>query len=116
MVARNSLLEKVENTAKSPLRPQMVIRALSDALADNAVISLDCGANTHFAALPPPAGQPRPVRGQIECLSNLPRWFSVSGLPPLAPRAFAGADQVSGPQNVRSTAAKSAATPTSSLT
>jgi pyruvate dehydrogenase (quinone) len=50
MVAWNSLLEKVENTAKSPLRPQMVIRALSDALADNAVISLDCGANTHFAA------------------------------------------------------------------
>jgi pyruvate dehydrogenase (quinone) len=28
----------------------MVIRALSDALADDAVISLDCGANTHFAA------------------------------------------------------------------
>jgi pyruvate dehydrogenase (quinone) len=50
MVAWNSLLERVENTAKSPLRPQMVIRALSDALADNAVISLDCGANTHFAA------------------------------------------------------------------
>jgi pyruvate dehydrogenase (quinone) len=50
MVAWNSLLEGIEKTAKSPLRPQMVIRALSDALADNAVISLDCGANTHFAA------------------------------------------------------------------
>jgi pyruvate dehydrogenase (quinone) len=28
----------------------MLLRALSDALADDAVISLDCGANTHFAA------------------------------------------------------------------
>ena len=50
MIAWNSLLERVENTARSPLRPQMIIRALSDALADDAVISLDCGANTHFAA------------------------------------------------------------------
>jgi pyruvate dehydrogenase (quinone) len=46
----NSLLDKVVTTAKSPLRPQMVIRTLSDLLPDNAVISLDCGANTHFAA------------------------------------------------------------------
>jgi pyruvate dehydrogenase (quinone) len=46
----NQLLEKVEATARSPLRPQMVIRALSDLLPDDAVISLDCGANTHFAA------------------------------------------------------------------
>ncbi len=46
----NSLLRKVEAVERSPLRPQMVIRALSDALADDAVISLDCGANTHFAA------------------------------------------------------------------
>jgi pyruvate dehydrogenase (quinone) len=28
----------------------MVVRALSDLMADDAVISLDCGANTHFAA------------------------------------------------------------------
>jgi pyruvate dehydrogenase (quinone)/pyruvate decarboxylase len=46
----NSLLEAVESTARAPLRPQMVIRALSDLMADDAVISLDCGANTHFAA------------------------------------------------------------------
>ena len=46
----NALLDEVESTARSPLRPQMVIRALSDLLADDAVISLDCGANTHFAA------------------------------------------------------------------
>lgn len=46
----NALLERVETTQKSPLRPQMVIRALGDLLDDNAVISLDCGANTHFAA------------------------------------------------------------------
>jgi pyruvate dehydrogenase (quinone)/pyruvate decarboxylase len=46
----NSLLDKVETTARAPLRPQMVVRALSDLLADDAIISLDCGANTHFAA------------------------------------------------------------------
>jgi pyruvate dehydrogenase (quinone) len=46
----NQLLDKVVTTAKSPLRPQMVVRTLSDLLPDNAVISLDCGANTHFAA------------------------------------------------------------------
>jgi pyruvate dehydrogenase (quinone)/pyruvate decarboxylase len=33
-----------------PLRPQMVMRALSDLMAEDAAISLDCGANTHFAA------------------------------------------------------------------
>jgi pyruvate dehydrogenase (quinone) len=46
----NDLLDRVENTQRTPLRPQMVVRALSDALADDAVISLDCGCNTHFAA------------------------------------------------------------------
>jgi pyruvate dehydrogenase (quinone) len=46
----NALLERVERTRRSPLRPQMVVRALSDLLADDAIISLDCGANTHFAA------------------------------------------------------------------
>jgi pyruvate dehydrogenase (quinone) len=46
----NGLLAKVEATSRSPLRPQMVMKALSDVMADDAVISLDCGANTHFAA------------------------------------------------------------------
>jgi pyruvate dehydrogenase (quinone) len=44
------LLAEIETTSRTPLRPQMVIKALSDLLADDAVISLDCGANTHFAA------------------------------------------------------------------
>ena len=46
----NALLDQVANTHRSPLRPQMVMRAVSDLAPDNAVISLDCGANTHFAA------------------------------------------------------------------
>ena len=50
MTEWNDLLANVENTVRSPLRPQMVIRALSDLIDDDAVISLDCGANTHFAA------------------------------------------------------------------
>ncbi len=45
-----ALLDSVEKSDRTPLRPQRVIRALSDRLNDNAVISLDCGANTHFAA------------------------------------------------------------------
>jgi pyruvate dehydrogenase (quinone)/pyruvate decarboxylase len=46
----NTLLDKVVQTKRSPLRPQMVIRELGNALAADAIISLDCGANTHFAA------------------------------------------------------------------
>jgi pyruvate dehydrogenase (quinone) len=46
----NRLLEQVATTSRSPPRPQMVIRAISDLIADDAVISLGCGANTHFAA------------------------------------------------------------------
>jgi pyruvate dehydrogenase (quinone) len=46
----NRLLAEVETTPRSPLRPQMVIKAVSDLIADDAVISLDCGANTHFSA------------------------------------------------------------------
>jgi pyruvate dehydrogenase (quinone) len=44
------LLDQVEQVERSPLRPQMVVRALSDLIAPDAVISLDCGANTFFAA------------------------------------------------------------------
>jgi pyruvate dehydrogenase (quinone)/pyruvate decarboxylase len=46
----NRLVDQVESVPRSPLRPQMVVRAVSDLVADDAVISLDCGANTHFAA------------------------------------------------------------------
>ncbi len=46
----NALLERVEAGDRSPLRPQAVIRAVSDRLADDAVVTFDCGANTHFAA------------------------------------------------------------------
>ena len=44
----NCLLAEIEETPRSPLRPQMVIKAVSDLIADDAVISLDCGANTHL--------------------------------------------------------------------
>jgi pyruvate dehydrogenase (quinone)/pyruvate decarboxylase len=44
------LLDRVERVERSPLRPQMVVRALSDLIAPDAVISLDCGSNTFFAA------------------------------------------------------------------
>jgi pyruvate dehydrogenase (quinone)/pyruvate decarboxylase len=50
MQAWNALLNQVAATKRTPLRPQAVLRALSDQLAPDAVISLDCGANTHFAA------------------------------------------------------------------
>jgi pyruvate dehydrogenase (quinone) len=45
-----ALLDRVCATVRTPLRPQMVMRELSNQLAPDAVISLDCGANTHFAA------------------------------------------------------------------
>jgi pyruvate dehydrogenase (quinone)/pyruvate decarboxylase len=46
----SALLNQVAQSQRTPLRPQMALRILSEALADDAVISLDCGANTHFAA------------------------------------------------------------------
>lgn len=46
----NTLLDQVAASERKPLRPQSVIRAISDALAPDAVVCLDCGANTHFAA------------------------------------------------------------------
>jgi pyruvate dehydrogenase (quinone) len=50
MASWNRLLAEIESTPRSPLRPQMVIKAVSDLMSDDAVVSLDCGANTHFAA------------------------------------------------------------------
>jgi pyruvate dehydrogenase (quinone) len=50
MAGWKNLIRSVEATQRSPLRPQMVIAQLSALLADDAVVSLDCGANTHFAA------------------------------------------------------------------
>jgi pyruvate dehydrogenase (quinone) len=50
MAEWNALVTQVAYTKRTPLRPQMVVRELSDALAADAIISLDCGANTHFAA------------------------------------------------------------------
>jgi pyruvate dehydrogenase (quinone) len=46
----NGLVRRVVETDRSPMRPQMAIAALGAALPSDAVISLDCGANTHFAA------------------------------------------------------------------
>ena len=46
----NDLVKRVVATERTPMRPQTAIAALGEALAPDAVISLDCGANTHFAA------------------------------------------------------------------
>jgi pyruvate dehydrogenase (quinone) len=46
----HELLEQVAAVERTPIRPQMLVRSLSEQLAPNAIISLDCGANTHFAA------------------------------------------------------------------
>jgi pyruvate dehydrogenase (quinone) len=47
----NELLKQVAATQKGPkLRPQTALRALSDLAPATAMYSMDCGANTHFAA------------------------------------------------------------------
>ncbi|WP_250453008.1 thiamine pyrophosphate-binding protein [Caballeronia sp. ATUFL_M2_KS44] len=50
VVKWNGLLDRVAGVERTPLRPQSAIRAISDALAPDAIVCLDCGANTHFAA------------------------------------------------------------------
>jgi pyruvate dehydrogenase (quinone) len=44
------ILDRIENDHRQPLRPPMVVRAVSDLIADDALISLDCGSNTIFSA------------------------------------------------------------------
>jgi pyruvate dehydrogenase (quinone) len=45
------LLEHIASVQKGPrLRPQTAMKALSDLAPANAMFSMDCGANTHFAA------------------------------------------------------------------
>jgi pyruvate dehydrogenase (quinone)/pyruvate decarboxylase len=45
-----ALLDRLETSPRTPLPPQTVIRALSDLIDDDAIISLDCGTNTHYSA------------------------------------------------------------------
>jgi pyruvate dehydrogenase (quinone)/pyruvate decarboxylase len=46
-----SLLDQLAATQRGPrLRPQTAVKALSDLAPANAMYSMDCGANTHFAA------------------------------------------------------------------
>jgi pyruvate dehydrogenase (quinone) len=45
------LLDRVADTQKGPrLRPQTAVKILSDLAPSDALFSMDCGANTHFAA------------------------------------------------------------------
>ena len=46
----NALLAQIEGPQRTPLRPQGVIRAVSDALAADVIVTFDCGAHTHFAS------------------------------------------------------------------
>ncbi|MBW0005945.1 MAG: pyruvate oxidase [Hyphomicrobiales bacterium] len=81
MAEWNKLVNEVVAVEKSPVRPQMVIRAVSDLLADDAVISLDCGANTHFAArcLELRAGQRLTGTGMLASMaSGLPYAIAAS--------------------------------------
>ncbi|MCU1330102.1 MAG: pyruvate oxidase [Bryobacterales bacterium] len=45
-----ALLDRLETSPRTPLPPQTVIRALSDLIDEDAIISLDCGTNTHYSA------------------------------------------------------------------
>ncbi len=86
----NGLLDQVASTQKGPrLRPQTAVRALSDLAPANAVFSMDCGANTHFAA-------------RIMQMREGQRWTGsgmlvsmASGLPLAVAGAFAFPDRTS---------------------
>jgi pyruvate dehydrogenase (quinone) len=47
---RRFLKSDATQTGASKLRPQVALRALNELAPDNAMYSMDCGANTHFAA------------------------------------------------------------------
>ncbi len=86
----NALLHRVEGTQKrSRLRPQTVVRALSDLAPDRALFSLDCGCNTQFAArhISLRAGQGWTGCGTLVSMA--------SGLPLAIAGAFAHPDRMS---------------------
>jgi len=46
----NKLLEEKSSRTDKPIKPQVIAKAVSDELEDNAIISVDCGTNTTWAA------------------------------------------------------------------
>ena len=46
----NKLLEEKSTRTDKPIKPQVIAKAVSDELEDNAIISVDCGTNTTWAA------------------------------------------------------------------
>jgi pyruvate dehydrogenase (quinone) len=50
MTEWNQALGRIETSAKLPLQPQVVARHVSELLAPDALVALDCGSNTFFAA------------------------------------------------------------------
>jgi pyruvate dehydrogenase (quinone)/pyruvate oxidase len=46
----NRLLQEQSTRTDKPIKPQVIARAVSEELEDNAIISVDCGANTSWAA------------------------------------------------------------------
>jgi pyruvate dehydrogenase (quinone) len=75
----NRLLVEIEAAPRSPLRPQMVIKAVNDLIADNAVISHDCGANIHFAAQSDAALWPAADRHRDDGIDGAGLPFAIAG-------------------------------------
>jgi len=46
----NRLMEEQSTRNDKPIKPQVIAQAVSDELEDNAIISVDCGTNTSWAA------------------------------------------------------------------
>ncbi len=46
----NKLLEERSSRTDDPIKPQVIAKIVSDELEDNAIISVDCGTNTSWAA------------------------------------------------------------------
>jgi pyruvate dehydrogenase (quinone) len=46
----NRLLEEKSTRTDSPIKPQVIAKVVSEQLEDNAIISVDCGTNTSWAA------------------------------------------------------------------
>ena len=46
----NRLMREQSTRTDKPIKPQVIAQAVSDELEDNAIISVDCGTNTSWAA------------------------------------------------------------------
>jgi len=75
-------MEEQSTRNDKPIKPQVIAQAVSDELEDNAIISVDCGTNTSWAArfIDIRKGMKFSVSGMLSSMANGLRLVAVAHL------------------------------------